>query len=254
MTLRVAIIAACAVLALWPGAAEAQTPPAAVEKNIVAAIAQGRQAQAETDAWLAERAALLAEISDQRRRNLWTAYRIEKHRDYLKKQAETMGALAERQRENERIRMELAPYLDELLERLTAAVESDLPFLMEERRKRLSFLKESLSDYHLSLADKAARLFEALRIEAAYGKDLEVSEAVIQLAGVPVKASLLRLGRAALFHRTPDGGRIGRYDRETGAWTPLLPRFDRDLRQAMAVVAKKEAPELLTLPVGKALP
>ncbi len=71
--------------------------------------------------------------------------------------------------------------MDEWLMRLEEFVKKDLPFLPEERERRLKFLKDSLNDYHLGLDEKTRRLLESLQAEAGYGEDVEKSEGSIQL-------------------------------------------------------------------------
>jgi len=57
------------------------------------------------------------------------------------------------------------------------------------------------------------------------------------------------VGRLALFFRTLDGRRVGRWDPEARRWAALDDRYVEPLARAFAVARKQAAPDLLTLPL-----
>ncbi len=225
--------------------------PTDLDRRMTAAIAEGQAAQAEAEKWDAERRELLAKVQEVRRRLRWTSHQTGKYAAYIENQEEVLAELRRRKTEAETMEMALAPFLDETLDRLRAFIEADLPFLPEEREKRLAALKEALDDYHSLLSRKTQRVLEALRIETEYGTSVETGSAVIELSDGPARVDLFRLGRTALYYRTPDGGRCGWFNRETASWEPLPERYSREIQQAMAVAEKRRTPELLDLPVGR---
>jgi len=149
-----------------------------------------------------------------------------------------------------KINRELEPYLDETVKRLREFIKGDLPFLTEERQKRLLALQSVLDSYDAGIAEKLRRVLEALRIEVDYGGQVEVTEEQITLADRPRTVQVFRLGRLALFYRTLDGKEIGRFNPETGRWEKLPSRFSREMERAMEMAARRRAADLLKLPIG----
>jgi hypothetical protein len=231
--------------------AHAEESPSDLDRRVTAAIAEGRAVQAEAERWDAERRELLAQIQEAKRQLRWTTHQTGKYTAYIENQEEVLAELQRRKAEAETMEKALAPFLDETLNRLRGFIETDLPFLTEEREKRLTALKETLDDYHSPLSRKTQRVLEALRIETEYGTSVETGSAVIELSDGPARVDLFRLGRTALYYRTPDGGRCGWFNRETASWEPLPERYSREIQQAMAVAEKRRTPELLNLHVGR---
>lgn len=229
----------------------AETPPTELQKTMEEAIRTGREVQKEADVWAEEREKIMAEIRDLRNRKQWIEYQQEKHETYLRKQEEVIQKLGGKKQSAEEIRMTMEPYLDEVVGRLEDFVESDLPFLPEERQKRLTFLRSSLNDYHLGLGEKLRRVAEALQVEAEYGKSMEKTESTLTLNGEPTQVYLFRLGRLALFYLSLDGSKAGRFNRKTGQWEALPRRDVGELSRAMEMVERKRAMELVTLPIGR---
>ena len=149
------------------------------------------------------------------------------------------------------INMGLEPFLDDVMVRLEAFVKKDIPFLPDEREKRLCFLKETLNSFHAGLSEKTERLLDALQVEAGYGTSVEKTETAIELENGPTLVNLLRVGRTALFYQTPDGKQSGRFNREKGGWEVLPEAYSREIIRAMEVAEKKRTPVLLDLPVGR---
>ena len=249
-TLSILIATAAAVAALnslmiLP--AHALSPQEA-ERSLAKGTKAQADAQEKADTWSEERAALNAEERDLVVREKWLAYRIKKYEAYIANQKRTIQALQQRKEAFVAMQMELEPLLDESLDRLEAVVAADLPFLAEERGQRLGVLRETLNDHRLPLADKLRRTLEALRIEAEYGSGLEVTDEFLDLGGEAVRVRVLRLGRLALFYRSPDG-RSGRYDPAERKWKELDPEYIRALTQTMDMAERRRAVELVQLPI-----
>ncbi len=224
--------------------------PAAVEAAVVEAIETESAAQKKLDAWDEERVRLQEEIRNLNTTIAWLTFRKEKYDAYIDRQQEAIDELKRKRKEMNRLHRELEPFLDECLVRLERLIGGDLPFLPEERRRRLDFLRESLNDYHIHLSEKLRRMIEALQVEAGYGRSIEVTETRLELDSGPVQVRVLRLGRMALFYQTPDCRISGRWNRHTEAWESIDPSYSRTLRQAMDMAQRKRAIELLNLPIG----
>ncbi len=240
----------CLILSLTPFSARAEKGPEALQKSVTQTIAADQKAQEKAQSWAEERSAILSEIRELKRLKRWTAHQREKYQIYIQKQEDAIAELKRRQKAAKQIRMELAPYLDTVYERLASFVNADLPFLPGERQKRLTFLQEALNDYHLGLDEKTRQVLEALEAEAGYGGSSERSQGTIPINGVSTQVELLRLGRVGLYYRSLDGRQIGWFDPDADAWQPLPQKYRRELKWAMEMAEKKRTPELLSLPVG----
>jgi hypothetical protein len=141
--------------------------------------------------------------------------------------------------------------LDEWFARLEAFVRNDLPFLHQERQKRIRFLKDSLNNYHLGLDEKTRRLLESLQAEAGYGGTVEKSETEIHLETGPAQVNIFRLGRVAIFYQSLDGKSGGWFHPKTKKWEQLPDKYNRVISAALEIAEKKRTPELLELPIGK---
>lgn len=219
---------------------------AKIEKTIDAEVA----AQKDADKWSEERAEIMDEIRETRSRLIWTRYQTEKYEKYIETQKRQIAALKKQSEETAKLRMALEPYLDETAGRLESFIAADLPFLPEERKRRMVFLRQALDDYRIDLGEKLRRTLETLQVEAGYGRSVEKTSAVIRIGGVPTSVDLLRIGRTALFYHSADGRHSGRWDRSSEKWESVSPKYERTLAKAMAMAQRKRVVELLDLPVG----
>ncbi|GKT29958.1 Uncharacterised conserved protein UCP028069 like protein, partial [Aduncisulcus paluster] len=101
-------------------------------------------------------------IREMKATEAWLEFQNRKYDRYVKKQEGVIAELKRRKEEAKRIKMELEPFLETVVDQLELFVKSDLPFLNDERTRRIQFLRDSLDDYHLQLSEKLRRVFEAL--------------------------------------------------------------------------------------------
>jgi hypothetical protein len=230
-------------------------PPAEqVKQTVTETVDIREETQRQEDRWAVEKAELEAQ------------YRASKaHVESLERQTalwdrkvavlqEQVDELSRRIEESERLEANLHESLDEVMKRLEEWVATDLPFLPQERSDRLNFLKEALAQTDSSGAEKLRFLLEALLVECEYGDTVEVYEQSIDVDGEPVFARVFRLGRLSIFWQTPDGTRIGEYDRVTRRWVELPGRYVRSVSAAVEMAEKRRPIELLRLPVGRINP
>jgi hypothetical protein len=230
-------------------------PPAERVKETVAETVDIRQeTQEKEDRWAVEKAQLEARYraskshieSLERHTALWG-----RKVDVLQEQVDELNRRIE---ESERLEANLGEILESVMKRLEDWVRRDLPFLPEERAERLSFLRETLAQTDISGAEKLRHLLEALLVECEYGDTVEVYEQRIQVDGEPVFATVFRLGRLSIFWQTPDGARVGEYDRVTKDWVELPAKYARSITAAVEMAEKRRPIELLRLPVGRLNP
>lgn len=146
---------------------------------------------------------------------------------------------------------QLQPFLENTVTALETFISRDLPFLQKERADRLRSLRETLARPDASGAEKTRRVMEALHIETDYGRSVEVYQETRPLDGQPLLLDILRLGRISLFCRTPDGGRVGHYDREAGEFVSLPAEDHPEVIKAMEIARRERTADLVKLPIGR---
>jgi len=118
------------------------------------AIEADVSAMNEQDRWQAEQTAMNEEIRQLKSESIWLTFQEKKYSRYVNATQAKVAELERAKLELEQIESGLEPYLFDLVDRLKAFVDTDLPFLREERAKRLAFLQQSLDDHTLSVSEK----------------------------------------------------------------------------------------------------
>lgn len=239
-------------VAVGLGAATAQEDPAAAtRRHVDAAVTADQQSQQDRATWETERRTLRSahdRLQDEVARRERAVAREAAAVDALEAKA---AELRRRLVEADRLTDSLEDTLAVLLERLEETVAADLPFLADERGRRLESVRSELGHPDTPAAEKLRRLLEAYQIEASYGGTVELATGVIDLDGRELHAEILRVGRLALFWRTPDGSTSGAWDQATDAWVRLDRRHHRTLGHAFDMAARRRAVEVIGLPIGR---
>jgi molecular chaperone GrpE (heat shock protein) len=222
-----------------------------IEKPVQQAIDTRQATQQAEEAWRQERderMALLASLEQAQARLEQAQLRLQEDQAARRQRIE---AKSRQLAASEEIAGQIIPYLEEVLAALRARIDVDQPFLTRERRLRVDRLGNLLGDPGVTVSEKFRKTMEALMVEAEYGRTIEVYQDTITVAGQPLLATIFRLGRIALFYQTLDQRHSGMFDVAAKAWTPLPSSFDRTLRTAIEIGAKRQPVELLNLPLGR---
>jgi hypothetical protein len=164
------------------------------------------------------------------------------------------GRVAELERrlgEADRLEGSMQDTLMVIYRRLEDSVATSIPFLPEERGRRLAVVGDELVRPDVTSAEKLRRLLEALQVEAGYGSSVEVYQDVLAIGDEEIHADVLRIGRMALFWRTPDGARVGNFDPAAGTWIELPGGDKRRISMAMEMASRMRQIELIDLPLGR---
>ena len=249
ITFRILIgLVICAPLQCWSANSEFGDR---VEKPVREAIDIRQKTQKERDLWREER------------RKLVDAYEeLEQVQKQLKEQKENLiqtstaarariAAKTKQLADIEQISLQIQPFLGELIQQLHQRVNDDMPFLSDERAKRLDKLDRLLADPNVAISEKFRKIMEALMVESEYGRTIEVYQETIGLDNGSILVNIFRLGRIALFYQTLDQKLCGFYNVASGAWTHLPKSYNDVIQTAMDIGLKRRPVELLTLPIGK---
>ncbi len=149
------------------------------------------------------------------------------------------------------ISAQISPFLDQLLEQVQDIFHRDLPFLQEERAKRLGAIEALAYDPKVPVSERFRKIMEALMVEAEYGQTVEVYQQTIDLSGQDTLVNIFRLGRLSLFYQTLDKQQCGAYNIAQKNWEPLENNYLKDIQEAVDMGSKRKPVEILDLPLGR---
>ena len=234
------------------GSALAQDSPQEVHSNVTKAITTESKVQEKADDWNWQKDPLIGDIRDLKYRITWKQYRQKKYKIYIEGVKQSIKDLVYQKEQISTLREQLDPYLEQVVDRMAAFVKKDLPFLPEEREKRIDILRNTLNDYSVQLSQKLNRVFSmGLEIEAQYGKMIEAQEDMtLKLNGVETQVTLMRLGRVEMYYMSIDQKQIGMWNRQTNKWDPLPDDEIQQFKMAFQMALAKRAAEIVELPLG----
>jgi len=148
------------------------------------------------------------------------------------------------------IERQVTPLMLKMIDALDQFVELDMPFLLEERRNRVGFLRALLERSDITVAEKFRRLLEAYEIENDYGRTIESYKGSLEVEGASREVDFLRIGRTALLYQTIDSEIYGMWDKNQATWVPLPTEYRSQIRNGIRMADKQIAPNLLILPVS----
>ncbi len=149
------------------------------------------------------------------------------------------------------IERQIVPLMVEMLDSLEDFIRLDVPFLEEERAKRLARLHNMMERSDVTSAEKFRRILEAYEIENEYGRTIEAYKGTLEVAGKNREVDFLRVGRVALLYQTVGGKHTGAWNAAGGTWDALAPeQYKQDVAKGLRVARKQVAPDLLVLPIA----
>ncbi len=248
---RKAVMIVVGLTLCWVSPLLAATSQQQVEKPLRQSITTRQGTQEAVEKWQTDRGSLTAQFDALTSETA----SLQSYKDALQSRVDkTQQRLAVKQKQLvdiEKIGEEITPFLDELFVQLRQVVGDGLPFLAEERQKRLARMEEMMADPKTSVNEKYRRLMEAMQIEAEYGFTTEVYSQEIDSPSGKVQVEVLRLGRLNLFYLSLDGRACGFYDEATGTWQALDDNWLREISAAIAMVRKEKPVSFVNLPIGK---
>lgn len=151
------------------------------------------------------------------------------------------------------INRQIFPLMERMIDGLEQSIALDIPFLMEERTKRLDTLKEIMERSDVSVAEKFRKVMEAYQIENDYGSSSETYRQSLDIPGEGVRDyNMLRIGRIGLYFQSDDSRITGAWDPDAGAYVILGNEHRNEIKKGIRMAKDLIAPELLLLPVPAA--
>lgn len=235
-------------LGLYPLAVGAED-----ERPLEASV-EAQRAQADVQSRIDEVDDTTRAMLEELRRLEGEAQRLEAYNDELEaivqRQDETL-ARRETALESAQATRETLPALTRgMVERLERWIETDMPFLRDQRRARVESLEAMLTAPEMDDAERLDRVLSAWRAELDYGREMDAWRGVLEEQR---EVDFLRLGRVGLYYLTPDGREGGVWRVDSQAWQPLDEAARGEMRDGLRMARDRRAPELLSLPVSRPL-
>ncbi|MBU8869778.1 MAG: DUF3450 domain-containing protein [Gemmatimonadales bacterium] len=225
-----------------------------LQETVQEAVSTRQDTQISQDVWAEQKADLTARYRAAQANVDWLLGRRSEEGEKVAALEGRIAEMGRRLTEAKRLESSIQDSLIVILVKLEETVRAGSPFLPEERALRLSSVRRDLVQPDVPSAEKLRRLLEALQVEAGYASTVEVYQDRIEIDGQDVHADILRLGRLSLFWRTPDGDRVGHYDRAADCWMELSGRHVRAITRAMEMATRMRPMELIDLPLGRIKP
>ncbi len=197
----------------------------------------------ETDRLVGEYRRTLQEIESLRLYN-------QQLRDVVGSQGEEVEALEVQIRDVDDVERRIGPLMGRMIDVLERFVELDVPFLPQERSKRMTDLRDLMKRSDVSLSEKYRRLMEAYQVENEYGRTIESYKGTLDTQGNSRLVEFLRVGRVALLYQTVDMSESGRWNTATNSWVVLDDDYRRAIRDGLRMANKQTAPDLVKIPVA----
>jgi chromosome segregation ATPase len=191
-------------------------------------------------------------MAEKYRQALSDAASLEKYNRHLavqvKSQADEVASIRKQLADIETTDREVQPLMQTMVETLEQFVTLDVPFLLEERTRRVATLKEMMARADVTISEKYRRILEAYQIEMEYGRTLEAWEGKVGEGEAGRTVEFVRVGRISLMYQTIDGNETAYWDAQQKAWV-VDDDYREAVTEAMRVAKKRGAPDLLRVPV-----
>ncbi|RZV37205.1 MAG: DUF3450 domain-containing protein [Chromatiales bacterium] len=149
------------------------------------------------------------------------------------------------------INRQIFPMMTRMIDGLDQSVQLDVPFLMDERTKRINDLKAIMERSDVTVAEKFRKVMEAYQIENDYGTSSEFYEESLTIDGATRSFNMLRIGRIGLYFQSDDTKITGRWNNDTRSWE-VDNSARNEVRKGLRMARQLIAPELIVIPVPSA--
>ncbi len=149
------------------------------------------------------------------------------------------------------IQRQVTPLVIRMIDGLEQFVKLDVPFLVEERSKRIAFLRASVDRSDLTVAEKFRQVLEAYKIENEFGRKISAYKGSLSIGGVERDVSFFQVGRVALLYQTTDTEISGAWDSAAGDFVELdKGEYRNAILQGLRIARKQASIDILKLPIS----
>ncbi len=173
----------------------------------------------------------------------------EQLRKLIDSQESEMVSMTNQIEEIKNTNKEIFPLMLRMISNMEEFIKLDVPFLPEERSRRLTQIKETMDKAKISTSEKFRRVIEAYQIENEYGRTIEAYRGLQTVDGKELTVDFLRVGRISLAYQTLDGKQQGFWNQKERKWEELSSSYRKSIQEGLKMARKQSAPNLMTLPV-----
>ncbi len=167
----------------------------------------------------------------------------------VKAQNEELSTIDQQLLEIDTTNQGVIPLMGRMVDTLDKFVALDVPFLPDERSKRIEELKILLDRADVTVSEKYRRIMEAYQVEMEYGRTIEAYTAELAVGGIKRAVDFLRIGRMALMYQTLDNKETAVWDNDERAWQVLPEEYRKPAMLGLRIARKQAPPDLIKLPV-----
>ena len=142
------------------------------------------------------------------------------------------------------IKRQVTPLMEDMIADLETFVSQDMPFLREDRMKRIEDLKSYMVDPNIADPERFRLVLDAYKTEADFGSgyaafpgDLDDGRSV----------NFVRIGRVGLYYQTKDGNESGVWN--GSGWDVLPADYNKAVRDLSRMAERMIPVDVLTLPI-----
>jgi hypothetical protein len=166
-------------------------------------------------------------------------------------QAATLEDIALSMDQVDVINRQIFPLMERMIDGLEQSIGLDIPFLMDERTKRIEDLQSIMERSDVTVAEKFRKVMEAYQIENDYGTSSEYYTESLTIDGATRSFNMLRIGRIGLYFQSDDTKVTGRWNNEDRTWE-IDNSARNEVRKGLRMARQLIAPELIIIPVPSA--
>lgn len=149
------------------------------------------------------------------------------------------------------INRQIFPLMERMIDGVEQSINLDIPFLLDERTKRVTDLKDIMERSDVSVAEKFRKVMEAYQIENEFGWTSEYYTQSLTIDGETRSYNMLRIGRVGLYFQSDDAQITGRWNNEERQWE-IDDSARNEIRKGLRMARQLIAPELIVVPVPAA--
>lgn len=173
----------------------------------------------------------------------------EQLRKLIGSQESEMVSIAAQIEDIKKTNKEIFPLMLRMISNMEEFIKLDVPFLPEERQRRMAQIKDAMDKAKVSTSEKFRRVIEAYQIENEYGRTIEAYRGLQTVDGKELTVDFLRVGRISLVYQTLDGKEAGYWDQNERKWKELSSSYRKSIQEGIKMARKQSAPNLITMPV-----
>ncbi len=167
----------------------------------------------------------------------------------VKSQNEELAGIEQQLLEIDTTNQGVIPLMERMVDTLEKFVALDVPFLLDERHKRVKELKELLDRADVTVSEKYRRIMEAYQVEMEYGRTIEAYTGDLTTNGKKRSVDFLRIGRMTFMYQTLDKKETAVWDNKKRAWQVLGEEYRKPTMLGLRIARKQAPPDLIKLPV-----